>query len=111
MTTLTEVLEKQVEEQKLETESSKSIADKFPCPEGDIFSLPTRADITNAFNEIAAIPGELQAKFQENKAKREKEIAELQELIKNPELSEEEIAEIQAEIEKKENYIQTALVE
>ena len=111
MTTLTEVLEKQVEEQKLETESSKSIADKFPCPEGDIFSLPTRADITNAFNEIAAIPGELQAQFQEKKAKREKEIAELQELIKNPELSKEEIKEIEAEIEKKEKFIQTALVE
>ena len=111
MTTLTEVLEKQVEEQKLETESSKSIADKFPCPEGDIFSLPTRAGITNAFNEIAAIPGELQAQFQEKKAKREKEIAELQELIKNPELSKEEIKEIEAEIEKKEKFIQTALVE
>ena len=111
MTTLTEVLEKQVEEQKLETESSKSIADKFPCPEGDIFSLPTRAGITNAFNEIAAIPGELQAQFQEKKAKREKEIAELQELIKNPELSKVEIKEIEAEIEKKEKFIQTALVE
>ena len=54
MITLNEVLEKQIEAQKSETESSKSLADSFPCPEGDIFTLPTRADITNAFNEIAS---------------------------------------------------------
>ena len=94
MTTLQEVLDKQVEEQKKETSIDKAIADSFPCPEGDIFSLPTRADITNAFNEIAGIPGELVAAVQEKKANREKEIAELQELLKNPDLTPEEIAEI-----------------
>ena len=54
-TTLQELLDKQAEEQKKETSVEKTIADSFPCPEGDLFSLPTRADITNAFNEIAGI--------------------------------------------------------
>lgn len=111
MTTLQEVLDKQVEEQKKETSIDKAIADSFPCPEGDIFSLPTRADITNAFNEIAGIPGELVAAVQEKKANREKEIAELQELLKNPDLTPEEIAEIQKQIEEKEKFIQTAIVD
>ena len=111
MTTLQEVLDKQVEEQKKETSIDKAIADSFPCPEGDIFSLPTRADITNAFNEIAGIPGDLVAAVQERKANREKEIAELQELLKNPELTPEEIAEIQKQIEEKEKFIQTAIVD
>ena len=111
MTTLQEVLDKQVEEQKKETSIDKAIADSFPCPEGDIFSLPTRADITNAFNEIAGMPGELVAAVQERKANREKEIAELQELLKNPDLTPEEIAEIQKQIEEKEKFIQTAIVD
>ena len=111
MTTLQEVLDKQVEEQKKETSIDKAIADSFPCPEGDIFSLPTRADITNAFNEIAGIPGDLVAAVQERKANREKEIAELQELLKNPDLTPEEIAEIQKQIEEKEKFIQTAIVD
>ena len=109
MTTLQEVLDKQVEEQKKETSIEKAIADSFPCPEGDLFSLPTRAEITNAFNEIAGIPGELVAAVQERKANREKEIAELQELLKNPDLTPEEIAEIQKQIEEKEKFIQTAI--
>ena len=111
MTTLQEVLDTQVEEQKKETSIEKAIADSFPCPEGDLFSLPTRAEITNAFNEIAGIPGELVAAVQERKANREKEIAELQELLKNPDLTPEEIAEIQKQIEEKEKFIQTAIVD
>ena len=111
MTTLQEVLDKQVEEQKKETSIEKAIADSFPCHVGDLFSLPTRAEITNAFNEIAGIPGELVAAVQERKANREKEIAELQELLKNPDLTPEEIAEIQKQIEEKEKFIQTAIVD
>ena len=34
----------------------ESIPSSFPCPEGDIFSLPTKADLINAFNEIASLP-------------------------------------------------------
>ena len=49
------------------------IPSALACPEGDIFSLPTKEDIVNAFNEIAAIPGQLQAKLQEMKAERERE--------------------------------------
>ena len=111
MTTLQEVLDKQVEEQKKETSIEKAIADSFPCPEGDLFSLPTRAEITNAFNEIAGIPGELVAAVQDRKANREKDISELQELLKNPDLTPEEIAEIQKQIEEKEKFIQTAIVD
>ena len=109
--TLTETLAKQAEEAAKEETVKKSLADKFPCPEGDIFSLPTRADITNAFNEIASIPGELAAQVQGNKAAREKEIAELTALLENPDLTEEERQAILDEIEKKEKFIQTAIVE
>ena len=97
--TLTETLAKQAEEALKEETVKKSLADKFPCPEGDIFSLPTRADITNAFNEIASIPGELAAQVQGNKAAREKEIAELTALLENPDLTEEERQAILDEIE------------
>ena len=109
--TLTETLAKQAEEALKEETVKKSLADKFPCPEGDIFSLPTRADITNVFNEIASIPGELAAQVQGNKAAREKEIAELTALLENPDLTEEERQAILDEIEKKEKFIQTAIVE
>ena len=111
MTTLQEVLDKQVEEAKKEESVKKNLADSFPCPEGDIFTLPTRADITNAFNEIASIPGELAAQVEGNKAAREKEIAELTKLLENPDLTEEERQAIEDEIEKKEKFIQTAIVE
>jgi len=90
---------------------NESIADKFPCPEGDIFSLPTIADITNAFNEIAQLPGKLDAKLLEMKAEREKEIAELQEKLKNPDLTKEEIAAIEEQIKEKESYITEVLGE
>ena len=53
----------------------EKIADKLPCPEGDIFSLPTVADLTNMFAEIAQLPGKLEAKLLEMKAEKEKEIA------------------------------------
>ncbi|SVB60932.1 uncharacterized protein METZ01_LOCUS213786, partial [marine metagenome] len=45
----------------------EKIADKLPCPVGDIFSLPTVADLTNMFNEIAQLPGKLEAKLLEMK--------------------------------------------
>ena len=38
----------------------------FPCPPGDIFSLPTKEDLVNAINKIAQIPGELKAFIVEN---------------------------------------------
>ena len=56
----------------------KEISDNLPCPEGDIFSLPTKAEIINAFNEIAQLPGELFGKIGEMRAEREKEIHEFQ---------------------------------
>lgn len=41
-----------------------SITISLPCPEG---GLPTKADLTNMFNEIAAIPSDIQAKLDELK--------------------------------------------
>ena len=38
----------------------------FPCPPGDIFNLPTKEEILNAFNKIAQIPSELKAFIVEN---------------------------------------------
>ena len=40
----------------------ESIPSSFPCPEGDIFSLPTKADLINAFNEIASLPLQVRCK-------------------------------------------------
>ena len=80
------------------------IPSALACPEGDIFSLPTKEDIVNAFNEIAAIPGQLQGKVQEMKAEREREIAELYKKLEEAE-TEEERLEILKQIEEKENFI------
>ena len=89
---------------------SEKIADKLPCPEGDIFSLPTVADLTNMFNEIAQLPGKLEAKLLEMKAEKEKEIAELAEQLKNPDLTDEERAAIQEQIKSKEDYIENTIL-
>ena len=89
---------------------SEKIADKLPCPEGDIFSLPTVADLTNMFNEIAQLPGKLEAKLLEMKAEKEKEIAELTEQLKNPDLTDEERAAIQEQIKSKEDYIENTIL-
>lgn len=92
------------------TESLKeAIPSGFNCPDGDIFSLPTKADLINTFNEIASIPGKLEAKVLEMKAEKEKEIAELTEKLKDPNLTPEEIADIQEQIKAKENYIENVL--
>ena len=64
----------------------EEISDKLPCPEGDIFSLPTKAEIINAFNEIAALPGKLFGKLNEMRAEREKEIAELYKRLEEEDL-------------------------
>ena len=84
------------------------IPSALACPEGDIFSLPTKEDIVNAFNEIAAIPGQLQAKVQEMKAEREREIAELYKKLEEAETQEERDA-IMKQIAEKENYIKTEI--
>ena len=84
------------------------IPSALACPEGDIFSLPTKEDIVNAFNEIAAIPGQLQGKVQEMKAEREREIAELYKKLEEAETQEERDA-IMKQIAEKENYIKTEI--
>ena len=35
------------------------IPSSFPCPTDDIFSLPTKADLVNAINDIGKIPSQL----------------------------------------------------
>ena len=87
----------------------EEISDKLPCPEGDIFSLPTKAEIINAFNEIAALPGKLFGKLNEMRAEREKEIAELYKRLEEEDLTEEERDEILKQIEEKENFIATQI--
>ena len=84
------------------------IPSALACPEGDIFSLPSKEDIVNAFNEIAAIPGQLQGKVQEMKAEREKEIADLYKQLAEAETQESRDA-ILKQIEEKENFIKTEI--
>ena len=95
-----------------ETSEVKPVEAKIPsalaCPEGDIFSLPSKEDIVNAFNEIAAIPGQLQAKVQEMKAEKEKEIADLYKQLEEAETQEARDA-IMKQIAEKENYIETEI--
>ena len=95
-----------------ETSKVKPVEAKIPsalaCPEGDIFSLPSKEDIVNAFNEIAAIPGQLQAKVQEMKAEREREIADLYKQLEEAETQEARDA-IMKQIAEKENYIKTEI--
>lgn len=95
-----------------ETNTTASLKEAIPsgfnCPDGDIFSLPTKADLINTFNEIASIPGKLQAKVLEMKAEKEKEIAELTEKMKTID-DPDELKKIQEEIKAKENYIENVL--
>ena len=37
------------------------VPSSFPCPTDDIFSLPTKEDLVNAFGEISKIPSEISA--------------------------------------------------
>ena len=85
------------------------IPSALACPEGDIFSLPTKEEIVNAFNEIAAIPGQLQAKVQEMKAEREKEIADLYKQLEEAETEEARLA-ILKQIDEKENFIKNQIL-
>ena len=87
----------------------KEISDNCPCPEGDIFSLPTKAEIVNAFNQIFALPGELFAKLQEIETERRKRIRELEEQLENPDLTLEEREEIQKQIEEEKDYIKNQI--
>lgn len=95
-----------------ETNTTASLKEAIPsgfnCPDGDIFSLPTKADLINTFNEIASIPGKLEAKVLEMKAEKEKEIAELTEKMKTID-DPDELKKIQEEIKAKENYIENVL--
>ncbi len=95
-----------------ETSEVKPLEPKIPsalaCPEGDIFSLPTKDEIVNAFNEIAAIPGQLQGVVQEMKAEREREIAELYKQLEEAETEEERLA-ILKQIDEKENFIKNQI--
>ena len=84
------------------------IPSALACPEGDIFSLPTKDEIVNAFNEIAAIPGQLQGVVQEMKAEREREIAELYKQLEEAETQEERDA-IMKQIAEKENFVKTQI--
>ena len=47
--------------------SVPQIPSSFPCPTDDIFSLPTKEDIVNAFNELAQIPSEIKSFLVEKK--------------------------------------------
>ena len=95
-----------------ETSEVKPVEAKIPsalaCPEGDIFSLPTKDEIVNAFNEMAAIPGQMQAKVQEMKAEKEKEIADLYKQLEEADTQEKRDA-INKQIEEKENFVKTQI--
>ena len=86
----------------------EEISDSFPCPEGDIFSLPTKDEIVNAFNDILELPGKMMGKLKEKKVEREKRIAELYKKLEEVE-TEEERAAILKQIEEEEHYIRTQL--
>lgn len=75
--------------------SIPQVPSAFPCPPGDIFNLPTKEELLNAFNEIAKIPGELKAYIVENfRELKQEAIDEIEKIIK--EISEfiEKIADI-----------------
>ena len=95
-----------------ETSDVKPVEAEIPsalaCPEGDIFSLPTKDEIVNAFNEMAAIPGQMQAKVQEMKAEKEKEIADLYKQLEEAETEEARLA-ILKQIDEKENFVKTQI--
>ena len=75
--------------------SIPQVPSAFPCPPGDIFNLPTKEELLNAFNEIAKIPGELKAYIVENfRELKQEAIDEIEKIIE--EISEfiEKIADI-----------------
>tara|TARA_B100000900_G_scaffold179959_2_gene152591 strand:- start:5981 stop:7444 length:1464 start_codon:yes stop_codon:yes gene_type:complete len=51
------------------------IPSSFPCPTDDIFSLPTKEDIVNAFNELAQIPSDIKSFLVEKKDEIEEDVA------------------------------------
>lgn len=57
----------------------------LPCPEGDIFTLPTKADIVNALTSIGQIPSKLEAKLLEFRTGTEREIGELYQQLRTGE--------------------------
>ena len=68
------------------TEPAKiEVPTMIPCPEGDIFSIPTKADLVNAFSKIGQIPSKLEAKLLEFRSGTEREIGELYQQLKNGE--------------------------
>mgnify|MGYP001588708850 FL=1 len=95
-----------------ETSEVKPVEAEIPsalaCPEGDIFSLPTKDEIVNAFNQMAAIPGQMQGKVLEMKAEKKKEIADLYKQLEEAE-SPEEWEAINRQIEEKENFVKTQI--
>ena len=95
------------EESKVEP-LEETISGSFPCPEGDIFSLPTKDEIVNAFNELASLPGKMVAKVQEMKAEKEKEIADLYKQLEDADTEEARDA-INKKITEKEDYIKTQI--
>lgn len=63
--------------------SIPQVPSAFPCPPGDIFNLPTKEELLNAFNEIAKIPGELKAYIVENfRELKQEAIDEIEKIIK-----------------------------
>jgi len=57
----------------------------IPCPEGDIFNIPTKADLVNAFSQIGQIPSKLEAKLLEFRTTSEREIGELYQQLRTGE--------------------------
>ncbi len=95
-----------------ETSEVKPVEAEIPsalaCPEGDIFSLPTKDEIVNAFNQMAAIPGQMQGKVLEMKAEKKKEIADLYKQLEEAG-SPEEWEAINKQIAEKENFVKTQI--
>lgn len=79
------------------------------CPEGDIFDLPSKADLVNALNSIGSLPMKLRAAFLEEKAEKEKEIKELWDRLNDPNLTKEEKDAIIEEINALESSIYPVL--
>ena len=73
----------------------------LPCPPS---GLPTKADLTNMFNQITAIPSDIEAQIEELKTKAQTDTRETLERIQNlenemKEKTEEERARVQAQID------------
>ena len=62
--------------------SVPQIPSSFPCPTDDIFSLPSKEDLVNAFNQIAQIPSEIKSFLVEKKDEMTEDVAkDLQKII------------------------------